>query len=499
MSVLLFGVSHRSAPVEVLERIAVSDHERPKLVDELLSSRAISEAMLVSTCNRVEIYAVVDAFHPALEAVGNVIGEHSGLTINDLTSHAYVRYSEAAVEHLFTVAAGLDSLVVGEQQILGQIRNAYLDADSNHSTGRVLHELAQQALRVGKRVHTETGIDRAGASVVSVALHRAQYLLAGASGTGDEPAMRSAVVVGAGAMGGLATAHLAREGVRSMVVVNRTVANAEHLAGNITANHGIEVRGVGFDDLPAVMADADVVVACTGSVGSVIGVGDVHSALAARGTAGNAGKPLVICDLGLPRNVDPAAARLPGVHVVDIAGLRGMAEAKAAEDDTLAARSIVAGELADYLTAQRQAEVTPTVAALRQRAADVVEAEILRLETKLPGLDDPQRDEVAKAVRRVVDKLLHAPTVRVKQLASTPNGDHYAEALRELFELKPGAAEAVSAPESGLAESGHLAQSGLAESGHLTQSGLAESGHLTQPGLAESGDRGITASEQAEQ
>jgi glutamyl-tRNA reductase len=442
VSVLLFGVSHRSAPVEVLERLAVSDHDRPKIVDELLSSRAISEAMLVSTCNRVEIYAVVDAFHPALEAVGSVLGEHSGMTVNEMTRHAYVRYSEAAVEHLFTVAAGLDSLVVGEQQILGQIRNAYLNADANQSAGRVLHELAQQALRVGKRVHTETGIDRAGASVVSVALHRAQSVLGGA--TTDEPTLRSAVVVGAGAMGGLACAQLAREGVRELVVVNRTVANAEHLAGNVAANHGMAVRGVGLDHLPEAMAAADVVVACTGSVGAVVSVGEVHSALAARDRT----RPLVICDLGLPRNVDPAAGRLPGVHVVDIEGLRGDSETQAAENDASAARSIVATELADYLTHQRQAEVTPTVAALRQRAADVVEAEILRLDARLPGLDDPQRDEVAKTVRRVVDKLLHAPTVRVKQLASTPNGDHYAEALRELFELKPGAAESVSAPEA---------------------------------------------------
>ncbi|MCT1352602.1 MULTISPECIES: glutamyl-tRNA reductase [unclassified Gordonia (in: high G+C Gram-positive bacteria)] len=442
MSVLLFGVSHRSAPVEVLERLAVSDHDRPKLIDELLSSRAISEAMLVSTCNRVEIYAVVDAFHPALEAVGSVLGDHSGMTVNEMTRHAYVRYSEAAVEHLFTVAAGLDSLVVGEQQILGQIRNAYLSADANDSAGRVLHELAQQALRVGKRVHTETGIDRAGASVVSVALHRAKSLLADPA-TGAHR-LRRAVVVGAGAMGGLATAQLAREGVTEMVVVNRTVDKADHLAGNIAANHGISVRGVGLDDLPEAMATADVVVTCTGAIGAVVGVGSVHSALAAR--TGDAA-PLVICDLGLPRNVDPAAARLPGVHIVDIEGLRGDSETQAAENDTLAARSIVAAELADYLTHQRQAEVTPTVAALRQRAADVVEAEILRLETRLPDLEGAQRDEVAKTVRRVVDKLLHAPTVRVKQLASTPNGDHYAEALRELFELKPGAAEAVSAPD----------------------------------------------------
>ena len=443
MSVLLFGVSHRSAPVEVLERISVSEYDRPKLVHKLLAHRSISEAMLVSTCNRIEIYAVVDAFHPALEAVGEVLGEHSGMGVNELTKHAYVRYSEAAVEHLFTVAAGLDSMVVGEQQILGQIRNAYLSADAEKAAGRTLHELAQQALRVGKRVHTETGIDRAGASVVSVALHRAKTLIAGDP---DAARLRSAVVIGAGAMGGLATAHLAREGVGHMVVVNRTLANAEHLAGNVAANHGISVRGAGLDDLASVMADTDIVVVATGSVGAVVGVGEVHQALAARTST----TPLVICELGLPRNVDPAAARLPGVHIVDIAGLRDDEATRAAENDALAARSIVAAELTDYLTLQRQAEVTPTVAALRQRAAEVVEAEILRLETRLPGLDDPQRDEVAKTVRRVVDKLLHAPTVRVKQLAATPNGDHYAEALRELFELKPGATGPVSAPETGL-------------------------------------------------
>ena len=444
MSVLLFGVSHRSAPVEVLERISVSEFDRPKLVGKLLNHRSISEAMLVSTCNRIEIYAVVDAFHPALEAVGEVLGEHSGMSINELTRHAYVRYSESAVEHLFTVAAGLDSMVVGEQQILGQIRNAYLCADAEKAAGRTLHELAQQALRVGKRVHTETGIDRAGASVVSVALHRAKTLIT--AGDPDAARLRSAVVIGAGAMGGLATAHLAREGVGHLVVVNRTLANAEHLAGNVAANHGISVRGAGLDDLASVMADTDIVVVATGSVGAVVGVGEVHKALAARTST----QPLVICDLGLPRNVDPAAARLPGVHIVDIAGLRDDEATRAAENDALAARSIVAAELADYLTAQRQAEVTPTVAALRRRAAEVVESEILRLETRLPGLDDPQRDEVAKTVRRVVDKLLHAPTVRVKQLAATPNGDHYAEALRELFELKPGATGPVSAPETGL-------------------------------------------------
>ena len=433
--------------MSVLERLTVSETDRPKLVEALVQSPAVSEAMLVSTCNRVEVYAVVEAFHPALEAVGDVFGDHTGMTVTELTGHAYVRYSEAAVEHLFTVAAGLDSMVVGEQQILGQIRSAYTEADQNKSAGRTLHELAQQALRVGKRVHHETGIDRAGASVVSVALHRATTLR---NVSEDHGPMRRAVVFGAGAMGSLSTSQLAGDGVEQIAVVNRTSERAVEVAATVAERYGVAATGTDVDDLADVMADADVVVTCTGSVSAVVDVATVHSALKQRTNPA----PLMICDLGIPRDVDPAVVQLPGVYVVDIEGLRGDRETKAAQDDAVAARSIVAGELADYLAAQRQAAVTPTVAALRQQAADVVEGEILRLQSRLPDLDEMQRDEVAKTVRRVADKLLHAPTVRVKQLASTGRGDHYAEALRELFELKPGATESVSASEAGIPVTG---------------------------------------------
>jgi len=437
VSVLLVGVSHRSAPVSVLERVAVTDSERPKLLEELLRSPRISEAMLVSTCNRVEIYAVVDAFHGALTDVGEVLARHADTEVNELTKHLYVRYSESAIEHLFTVASGLDSMVVGEQQIIGQIRAAYAAADAQQAAGRTVHELAQQALRVGKRVHTETGIDSAGASVVSVALQRAATALGSADLTG-----RSAVVLGAGAMGGLSVALLQRAGVTELVVVNRTPERAVHLASTAVAS-GMTARGIGADELPAVLAATDVLVTCTGAVGAVVTLAQAHLALAAR-PAGSG--PLVICDLGMPRDVEPAVAELPGVVLVGLESLQRAPEAAAATRDTEAARSIVAAELATYLASQRSAEVTPTVTALRKRAAEVVEAELLRLETRLPLMARTDRDEVARTVRRVVDKLLHAPTVRVKQLASSPGGDTYAEALRELFELGPGAVEAVAAP-----------------------------------------------------
>ncbi|TGD88933.1 glutamyl-tRNA reductase [Mycolicibacterium sp. CH28] len=438
MSVLLFGVSHRSAPVSVLEQLSTDESDQAKIIAQVLQSPLVTEAMVLSTCNRVEVYAVVDAFHGGLSAIGQVLAEHSGMPMGDLTKYAYVRYSEAAVEHLFAVASGLDSAVIGEQQVLGQVRRAYATAESNKTVGRILHDLAQRALSVGKRVHSETAIDTAGASVVSVALDIAGARLNGLAG-------RTATVVGAGSMGGLSAAHLVRAGIAHVHVVNRSLPRAQRLA-EIIREQGVGAEALTLEQLPTALSAADVVVSCTGAVRPVVSLADVHYALA-DGKRGENAEPLVLCDLGMPRDIDPAVAGLPGVSVIDMDRVQREPAARAAATDAEAARQIVAAEVASYLAGQRMAEVTPTVTALRQRAADVVEAELLRLDHRLPGLDEGQRNEVARTVRRVVDKLLHAPTVRVKQLASAPGGDSYAEALRELFELDPQAVDAVAAGE----------------------------------------------------
>jgi glutamyl-tRNA reductase len=435
VSVLLFGVSHRSAPVSVLEQLSTDESEQVKIVDQIMQSPLVTEAMVLSTCNRVEVYAVVDAFHGGLSAIGQVLAERSGMTVPDLTKYAYVRYSEAAVEHLFAVASGLDSAVVGEAQVLGQVRRAYAAAESNHTVGRVLHELAQRALAVGKRVHSETGIDAAGASVVSVALGMADIKLGGLRG-------KTAVVVGAGAMGALSATHLTRAGIDRVYVVNRSLPRAQRLARKIRES-GAAAEALSLENLATALADAHVVVSCTGAVRPVVSLADVHNTLAAS-PRDETDRPLVICDLGMPRDVDPAVSGLPGVWVVDMDRVQREPSARAAAADTEAARHLVAAEVATYLAGQRMAEVTPTVTALRQRAADVVEAELLRLDHRLPSLEAAHRDEVARTVRRVVDKLLHAPTVRIKQLASAPGGDSYAEALRELFELDQTAVDAVA-------------------------------------------------------
>jgi glutamyl-tRNA reductase len=436
MTVLVVGLSHRSAPVELLERAAVAADEIPKLLDEMLCGSHVTEVMMLSTCNRIEVYAVVDAFHGGLADVSGVLGRHAALPLPELTEHLYVHYAGSAVQHLFAVAAGLDSMVIGEAQILGQLRAAYAVADEAGTVGRVLHELSQQALRVGKRVHARTGIDAAGASVVSEALAAAVEAL------GRDLAGARAAVVGAGAMGALAAAHLRRAGAAEVVVLNRSAERAQRLAEN-TRRTGTPARAASLDALVDELIAADVAVVCTGAVGTVVSQEAVTAALGAR-----AGRPLVLCDLGLPRDVDPGVAALPGVTVVDLGTLQRRAPG-APRAAVVAAQELVADEAQAYLAAQRSAEVTPTVTALRRRASEVVDAELLRLHTRLPELDPAVRDEFTRTVRRVVDKLLHTPTVQVKRLAEGPDGGSYAQALRELFELDPQSPAAVAVQRSG--------------------------------------------------
>ncbi len=434
MTLLVVGTSHHTAPLTLLERVSIGAPDVPKVLHELQSSGHVGEAVVLSTCNRIEVYADVDRFHGGLSDVSAMLGRRAAVEITELADHLYVHYEDAAIEHLFTVAAGLDSMVLGESQILGQLRAAYQVGIEEETVGRALHEVFQRALRVGKRVRAETGIDRAGASLVSIGLAEAERTLGPLVGL-------SAVVVGAGSMGALAAATLRRAGADRIVVANRTLGNAQRLASTVDG------QAVTLDGLGELFADADLVVAATGAAGIVVGYDAVERSVPARG-----GRPLVVLDLGLPRDADPAVAMLPGITYVDIAvlGQRLAGSERAADVD--AARAIVAEEVTGHLAALRAFEVAPTVTALRARAAEVVAAELIRLDQRLPGLDSRVREELDRSVRRVVNTLLHAPTVRVKQLAEAPGGDVYAAALRELFELDPARPEAVVTPTVALPE-----------------------------------------------
>ncbi len=423
MSVLVVGVSHRTAPVPLLEKVTIGLHDSGA-VAQRLTDGAVAEAVVLATCNRVEIYADTDAFHAGVDAVSDLLARSSGVPLSTLTDHLYVHWEGQAVTHLFQVACGLDSMVIGESQILGQLRRAY--AASRAGAGRTLHELFQSALRVGKRVHAETGIDEAGRSLVSVGLERAVTAVGPLEG-------RDVLVIGAGSMGALAGSTLRRAGVASITVANRTAANARRLA---TSLEGV---GIGLEDLESALVKADVVVSSTGATGVVVPLELVSRAVHDRG-----GRPVAFLDLALPRDIDPAVRDLPGVTLVDLETLQSVLAATEAGAEVEAARSIVMAEVGGFLAWQRASRVAPTVAALRSRAAQVAEAELARLDARLPELDEHTRAELAATVRRVVGTLLHTPTVRVKELAEAPAAGSYAEALRELFGLDRAAPAAVA-------------------------------------------------------
>ncbi|NUU22293.1 MAG: glutamyl-tRNA reductase [Streptomycetaceae bacterium] len=430
MSVLVVGLSHRTAPVSLLERVAVAGDAQNKLLHDVAAAEPVAEAMLLSTCNRVELYADVDRFHGGVADLSGLLARHTGVPIDELTPHLYVHYEERAVHHLFSVACGLDSMVVGEGQILGQLKTALATAQESQTAGRVLNDLAQQALRVGKRAHSETDIDRAGQSLVTVGLEQAERL-------GGHVGGSRTLVVGAGSMSSLAATTLQRQGAGNIVVTNRTYERAEHLADQVGG------RAVPMTALPDALAAADLVISCTGATGLVVSAAEVEAVLEARRERA-ADRPLVLIDLALPRDVDPAVHELDGVHLIDLELLASVGSGAVGTADVDVVRRLVGDEVAEFATAQRAQAVTPTVVALRSMAADVVRAELERLAGRTPDLAAKERGEVEQTIRRIVDKLLHAPTVRVKQLAGEPGGASYAEALRTLFDLGPGPMAAVS-------------------------------------------------------
>ncbi|MEU9232257.1 glutamyl-tRNA reductase [Streptomyces subrutilus] len=541
MSLLVVGLSHRSAPVSVLERASLSADAKAKLLHDTLAAEPAAEAAVLATCNRIELYADVDKFHAGVAELSTLLAQHSGVALEELTPYLYVHYEDRAVHHLFSVACGLDSMVVGEGQILGQIKDALALGQELHTAGRLINDLFQQALRVGKRAHSETGIDRAGQSLVTFGLEQ----LAGARvPVADWAAGKRALVIGAGSMSSLAAATLARVGVAEIVVANRTAERAERLAEILVASGtGVKASAMPMSSVADELTRVDVVVSCTGATGLVLSADDVlaavsrgaapetapqtpeglgpapvagpepddvvarlaaaaltHGRLADAGAArtisavepdgcpvgpdgraaltgvdssslelhgtwadqgeataqrqprrgtrtqadGASGARLALLDLAMPRDIDAAVHRIPGVRLVDIESLAEASADAPMAADVDAVRTIVAGEVAAFGAAQRAAHITPTVVALRAMAAEVVAMEVARLDGRLPDLDERQRAEVTQTVRRVVDKLLHAPTVRVKQLASEPGGAGYAEALRELFDLDPQTVASVS-------------------------------------------------------
>jgi glutamyl-tRNA reductase len=435
MSVLVVGISHRSAPVSLLERVTVGVGDDMAL-QQLRTTGPVGEAVVLATCNRVEVYADTEGFHSGVDAVSDLLSRLSGVPLEELSRHLYVHWEAQAVLHLFTVAAGLDSMVVGESQILGQLRRAYATARGDDTAGRVLHELFQRALRAGKRAHAETGIDEAGRSLVTVGLEHAAAAVGQVSGC-------EALVVGAGSMAALTGSTLRRQGASRVVVANRTLEHGRRLATSLDG------EAIALDDIEDALARADIVVSCTGATGLVLDASTVE-----RGMKRREGRPIALLDLALPRDIEESVRQLPGVTLIDLAALQAVLDSSETGIEVDAARAIVTEEVGTFLAWQMAGRVAPTVIALRSRAEEVVAAELDRLTSRLPDIDERSRAELEATVRRVVEKLLHTPTVRVKELTEAPEGLSYAEALRELFGLDRAAPAAVATAPLALEEDG---------------------------------------------
>jgi glutamyl-tRNA reductase len=445
MSVLVVGLSHKGAPLATLERVALTGDSLVKLLHDVSRADDVAGTLVLSTCNRVEIYAEVGKFHGTVAAICELLSRHSHVPQGELTPSMHVHYEDRAVQHLLAVACGLDSMVIGESQILGQLRQALSIAREQGTLGSSLSQLGSLALRAGKRAQSETAVGAAGANLVSVGLASAAQQL----GRGDASPLlegTSVLVVGAGAMSGLAVASVARSGASELVVASRTRQRAERLAASTGGRAG------DMAELPDLMAAADLVVTCTGAPGHVI---TAEMVAAARGRREDSGRRLVLLDLAMPRDVEPEVGDMTGVAVVDLETLTADGHPGFGPRDPEVAdvRRIIGEELSAYLSASRAATVAPTVVALRAKAARVVEAELARLAGRLrfDSLDAVGMDEIAKSMRRVTDKLLHEPTVRVKELAGSPGADTYEDALRVLFDLDPATVQAVAQADAGLA------------------------------------------------
>ncbi|MGJ6979900.1 glutamyl-tRNA reductase [Aestuariimicrobium soli] len=417
MNLLTLSISHRTAPITTVERVALDSRAADVVQARLLTHPEISEALVLSTCNRTEVHLISERFHAGLEAIADALGSQTGLDRADLSEICDVAWDEAAVHHVFALVSGLESLVVGENQVLGQVREALRRGQRRHAVGPELNGLFQNALRVGKRVQSETAIGHAGRSMFTAALDLARERGVDLSG-------RRTVVVGAGQMAGLAARGMHALGA-DLVCVNRTRSRADRLAADVNG------RAADLADLPSLLGWAEVVITCTGAAQGLIDPAVVRDLDR---------RPEVIIDLAMPADVDPAVGEW--VTMINIAELASAAESDHAHDaEIAAARALVADGVADQVRADRSKAVTPAVIALRAMADQVVEAERDRLvrrgqhASNENAFTPAQLDEITQALQRVAEKLVHAPSVEARQLAGSDDATDYAEMLRRLFRL----------------------------------------------------------------
>ena len=422
MAIVVIGLNHRSAPLELLERLTIGADDLPKVLTNASQRDFVAEAVVVSTCNRTEIYAVVERFHDAYSGLRSVLAERADVPVADLADHLIAEYDETAAAHLFSVAAGLDSAVVGETEILGQLKDAWNIARDSGTVGPQLNALFRHALRVGKRARTETAISRSIASASAAAVALADERLNGLDHA-------RVLVVGAGEMGEQMAVALASAGVDEVLVANRTADKAAALAARI------EGTAVSIDAIGEVLEGVDVLLTSTAAVTNVINFDTIEHVVAARN-----GRPLLIVDIAMPRDVDPRVGDLDRVELCDMDDVRAFTDAGIARrrGEISAVNEIIEDELVRFGAQRNARAVAPVIAALHTRSEAIRQAEMERFSGRLESLTPRQRDAVESLTHGIVAKLLHVPSVRLAELAGTVRGDWIVDALGDLYDLDDG-------------------------------------------------------------
>ncbi|MGV3758607.1 MAG: glutamyl-tRNA reductase [Actinomycetota bacterium] len=417
MSVVVIGLNHRSTPLDLLERVTITDATLPKALHDLISRHDVSEAVVLSTCNRTEVYAVAERFHGAYQDIRDFLAETAFLAPEDFADHLYTHYDAPAVSHLFAVTAGLDSAVLGESEILGQVKGAWEVAREEGTAGPTLNLLFRHALEAGKRARTDTAIGRHTTSVSQAAVALAADRLGDLTG-------RRVLVLGAGDMGEAMALGLLKRGVADIAVANRTGEKADALAAAVGG------RAVELADLTEALVDVDVLLCSTGATTPILDAEAAQAVMARRPE-----RPLLIVDIAVPRDVDHEVAELPGVTLLDMDDLRAFADAgaQARRAEVASVQELLDEELERYVGATSAREVAPMIVALRAQAEAIRTAELERHFSRLSSLDDEQLAAVDALTRGIVAKLLHDPTVALKDAAGTPRGDRLIATLRDLF------------------------------------------------------------------
>ena len=419
MSLVVIGCNHRSTPLDVLERLTVAPEDLPKTLHEAASAENLSEAVVLSTCNRIEVYAYAERFHGGYADVRELLSLHSGLPPESVADELYAYHDTDAARHLFNVAAGLDSVVVGEHEILGQVRAAWQVARAEGTVGTALDLVFRHAVEAGKRARATTGISRGIASVSHAAVALATERLGSIEG-------RRILVLGAGDMATGTLKSLASASPADLAVASRTWERAAAAAASCSG------RAVALDDLEDALTTADVLFASTGATKIILEHSNVDAVMSRRN-----GAELLIIDIAVPRDVDPAAGDLPGVTLLNMDDLGVFVERGRAERnrEATAARVVVEEEVERYRTVASAREAAPLIAALRARADSITTDEFARHGSRLSSLSPSQRSAVESLLHGTVNKLLHEPTVRLKGASGHARGDRLAEALRDLFDL----------------------------------------------------------------